>query len=149
MGWQEYKRVLQIGYLKMALSSSLFAFLASQRGMLAHSPLAIPQGTQLRGPAGSLRCSICRGRAQTRFAQTPRTSFSRQLCATRPLRWDLIVCALTWLRCRARHKIQTLRGRPAFRPRSKLSSNAGVGRTAGRTVWGARRRVSAPPPNTE
>jgi len=31
--------------------------------MLAHSPLAIPQGTQLRGPAGSLRCSSCRGPA--------------------------------------------------------------------------------------
>ena len=29
--------------------------------MLAHAPLAIPQGTQLRGPSGSLRCSICRG----------------------------------------------------------------------------------------
>ncbi len=32
--------------------------------MLAHAPLAIPQGTQLRGPAGSLRCSICRGPAE-------------------------------------------------------------------------------------
>ena len=25
--------------------------------MFAHAPLAIPQGTQLRGPAGTLRCS--------------------------------------------------------------------------------------------
>jgi len=58
--------------------------------MLAHAPLAIPQGTQLRGPAGSLRCSIYRGRLQTRFAQTPQAPFSRQFCATRPLRWDFI-----------------------------------------------------------
>ena len=29
--------------------------------MLAHPPLAIPRGTRLRGPAGSLRCSIYRG----------------------------------------------------------------------------------------
>jgi len=65
--------------------------------MLAHAPLAIPQGTQLRGPLGSLRCSSCRGRAQTRFAQTPRTPFPRQLCATRPLRWDWMVrVALSW-----------------------------------------------------
>jgi len=56
--------------------------------MLAHAPLAIPQGTQLRGPLGSLRCSICRGYSQTRYAQTPRASFSQQPCATRPLRWD-------------------------------------------------------------
>jgi|GEM_PF-1718796 len=62
--------------------------------MLAHAPLAIPQGTQLRGPSGSLRCSICRGHSQTRFAQTPRAPFPRQLCATRPLRWDLLVRVL-------------------------------------------------------
>jgi len=66
----------------------LFALLASQRGPLARPPLAIPRGTQLRGPSGSLRCSSCRGYSQTRYAQTPRASFSRQLSATRPLRWD-------------------------------------------------------------
>jgi len=63
--------------------------------MLAHAPLAIPQGTQLRGPSGSLRCSIYRGYSQTRFAQTPRASFSRQPCATRPLRWGLVGRAIT------------------------------------------------------
>ena len=38
-----------------------FAFTASQGGLLAQPPLAIPRGTRLRGPSGSLRCSIYRG----------------------------------------------------------------------------------------
>ena len=38
-----------------------FAFTASQGGLLAQPPLAIPPGTRLRGPSGSLRCSIYRG----------------------------------------------------------------------------------------
>ena len=41
--------------------NSPFAFPASQRGPLARPPLAIPPGTRLRGPSGSLRCSIYRG----------------------------------------------------------------------------------------
>jgi|GEM_PF-2600455 len=32
--------------------------------MLAHLPLTTPSGTQLRGPEGSLRCSIRRGPAE-------------------------------------------------------------------------------------
>ena len=39
-------------------------FLASQGGPLARPPLAIPPGTRLRGPAGSLRCSVWRGPAE-------------------------------------------------------------------------------------
>ena len=42
-------------------SRHLFAFPASQGGLLAQPPLAIPRGTRLRGPSGSLRCSIYRG----------------------------------------------------------------------------------------
>ena len=39
----------------------LSPFTASQGGLLAQPPLAIPRGTRLRGPSGSLRCSIYRG----------------------------------------------------------------------------------------
>jgi len=39
-------------------------FTASQEGPLARPPLAIPRGTRLRGPSGSLRCSIYRGVAE-------------------------------------------------------------------------------------
>jgi len=79
----------------------LVIVLASRRdkGMLAHAPLAIPQGTQLRGPSGSLRCLICRGRlagalrnSSLRSSDSPR-AYSRQLCATRPRRWDCSVRA--------------------------------------------------------
>ena len=41
-----------------------FAFTASQGGLLAQPPLAIPPGTRLRGPAGSLRCSAWQGPAE-------------------------------------------------------------------------------------
>jgi len=41
-----------------------FALTASQGGLLAQPPLAIPRGTRLRGPAGSLRCSVWRGPAE-------------------------------------------------------------------------------------
>ena len=40
---------------------SFSPFTASQGGPLARPPLAIPRGTRLRGPSGSLRCSIYRG----------------------------------------------------------------------------------------
>jgi len=80
--------------------------------MLAHAPLAIPQGTQLRGPPGSLRCSTCRGYSQTRFAQTPRASFSRQLCATRPLRWDYSVRTAAGFKVQGRTKQPDLKPTP-------------------------------------
>jgi len=59
--------------------------------MHGHFPRHPPRPPQLHGPSGSLRCSVCRGCAQTRrFApQTPRTSSSRQPCATRPRRRGL------------------------------------------------------------
>jgi len=65
--------------------------------MLAHSPLTTPQGTQLRGPSGSLRCSIFRGPPELASLRLgapniPR-AISRQLCATRPLRWEYVVRA--------------------------------------------------------
>jgi len=83
-------RDLRLAFTSEVGSLSPFAWPASQGWPLARPPLAIPRGTQLRGPAGSLRCSSCRGRSQTRYAQTPRASFSRQLCATRPSRWGWV-----------------------------------------------------------
>jgi len=80
----------------ICLADFCFSPLGEPRGAACPAPLAIPRGTQLRGPAGSLRCSICRGCSQTRFAQTPRAPFSRQPCATRPLRWDLMVRAAAY-----------------------------------------------------
>ena len=43
---------------------SISPFPASQGGLIAQPPLAIPRGTRLRGPSGSLRCSIYRGTAE-------------------------------------------------------------------------------------
>ena len=52
-------------WISVAPSASLhFAFTASQGGLLAQPPLAIPPGTRLRGPAGSLRCSAWQGPAE-------------------------------------------------------------------------------------
>ncbi len=47
-----------------ALDVTISPLPASQGGPLARPPLAIPPGTRLRGPAGSLRCSIYRGVAE-------------------------------------------------------------------------------------
>jgi len=76
-----------MGLAVMPVTSALsdnppFAFTASQRGPLARPPLAIPPGTRLRGPSGSLRWiyrGSLAGHAKTRrFApQTPYASFSR------------------------------------------------------------------------
>jgi len=43
--------------IDVLLPSQYFASTASQGGLLAQPPLAIPPGTRLRGPAGTLRCS--------------------------------------------------------------------------------------------
>jgi len=45
----------------ICLADFCFSPLGEPRGAACPAPLAIPRGTQLRGPAGSLRCSICRG----------------------------------------------------------------------------------------
>ena len=76
--------------------------------MHGHFPRHPPRPPQLHGPSGSLRCSVWRGCAQTRryAPQTPRTSFSRQPCATRPCRRGIGFRALLW----------------AFSKRSKLRS---------------------------
>ena len=46
------------------LVARLSPFTASQGGPLARPPLAIPPGTRLHGPSGSLRCSAWRGPAE-------------------------------------------------------------------------------------
>jgi len=62
--------------------------------MLAHLPLTTPSGTQLRGPTGSLRCSIHRAAAELGATHLKQSSlYSRWLCATRPLRWDVGPCS--------------------------------------------------------
>ena len=61
MPWPHDLHHCTIGSLATPSSSSPFAFPASQGGLLAQPPLAIPRGTRLRGPSGSLRCSIYRG----------------------------------------------------------------------------------------
>jgi len=55
---------LQVVVMLIAVQTdnSFFALSASQGGPFARPPLAIPRGTRLRGPAGSLRCSTHWGR---------------------------------------------------------------------------------------
>ena len=50
--------------LRCRLTDGFSPFTASQGGPLAQPPLAIPRGTRLRGPSGSLRCSAWRGTAE-------------------------------------------------------------------------------------
>jgi len=72
--------------IDVLLPSQYFASTASQGGLLAQPPLAIPPGTRLRGPAGTLRCSAWAGAGRTRLCepQTGCRPVSCQPCATRP-----------------------------------------------------------------
>jgi len=58
--------------IDVLLPSQYFASTASQGGLLAQPPLAIPPGTRLRGPAGTLRCSACRGRQNSALRASDR-----------------------------------------------------------------------------
>jgi hypothetical protein len=67
--------------------------------MLAHAPLAIPQGTQLRGPSGSLRCSICRGYTSPAAHKLATLRHREHLFPSSPAllaRSDGMVCTVQW-----------------------------------------------------
>ena len=64
MPWPCGQQHRTVGSLTTPLSCSPFAFSGEPKEAACPAPLAIPPGTRLRGPSGSLRCSGWQGPAE-------------------------------------------------------------------------------------